>query len=250
MRPSSGTITPFSDVFIFAKSANELIITELSSADPPIRIRDLEPSDEAALLALFEAAEDYFVAATGQPAGPGDVQSLYYALPDGAAFEDKALLVVTAGERVVGVIDAVPHHPHPTACAVGLFLLHPKDRRRGLGRRVAEALFAELVRLGVTEVGAGVPAGWAPGQAFLIALGFTLDEARMPSNANRNSGPGEGRVIPARKLLWKRPIVHAGLVPAAIIRALGLEGHVAEGAATACGLPADDGRVRLWRRGR
>ncbi|MGH3762980.1 hypothetical protein [Actinophytocola sp.] len=53
-----------------------------------------------------------------------------------------------------GVVDAVLRHPHPDACAVGL---------------------------------------------FLAALGFTLGPPRAPANANRDTGLGEGPVVPASK---------------------------------------------------
>ncbi len=75
-------------------------------------VRDVLPSDEPGLLHLFEVSEDYFVADTGLPAGPGDVQSLLYGLPEGADVRDKQILVVEdpAGE-LVGLVDLVLHYP-------------------------------------------------------------------------------------------------------------------------------------------
>jgi len=162
-----------------------------------IAIRDLVPEDERDVNAVFDASQDWFTAATGQPAGPGDVQSLFYALPEGAAFEDKRLLVITADEQVVGVVDAVLHHPEPGTCSVGLFLLHPAHRRRGLGRRTASALLAELTAHGFTQVSASSAAPWPPGRAFLTTLGFHLHDPRPPSTANRNPGPSERPIHPA-----------------------------------------------------
>ena len=37
------------------------------------------------MLRLFADCDDWFQAATGHPSGPGDVQSLFYALPEGVA---------------------------------------------------------------------------------------------------------------------------------------------------------------------
>ena len=166
------------------------------------RVRDLEPSDEDGALALFEASEDWFTAAFGQSAMPGDVQSLYYSLPEGAAFEDKALLVVEADDRIVGLVDAVREHPAAGVCTVGLFLVHPDCRRFGLGRSVAAALFEALVADGCTEVVASVAEGWQPGLKFLEALGFAREAAgeapREAAHANRNPGPGERPTVRAR----------------------------------------------------
>ncbi|MFF4395713.1 GNAT family N-acetyltransferase [Streptomyces sp. NPDC001480] len=154
-------------------------------------VREPVPADEAPLLALFEACEDWFVAATGLPSAPGDVQSLFYALPEGARPEDKVLLVVERGGVVTGLVDAVRDHPEPGAVSVGMFLLAPWARGRGLGRAVAGALLARAE--GVSRVRATVPPGWRPGERFLEGLGFVLEEesAVGAEVGNRRAGPRE-----------------------------------------------------------
>ncbi|MFD8674400.1 GNAT family N-acetyltransferase [Streptomyces seoulensis] len=135
-----------------------------------VLLREPGPADEAALLKMFEECEDWFTAATGLPSAPGDVQSLYYALPEGADPGDKVLLLVERGGEVAGLVDAVRDWPEPGAVAVGLFLLAPWARGRGLGRAVAESLLAR----GAARVTATVPAGWRAGERFLEGLGFAL----------------------------------------------------------------------------
>jgi GNAT superfamily N-acetyltransferase len=159
-----------------------------------VLLREPGPADEAPLLALFQACEDWFVAATGLPSGPGDVQSLCYALPPGASPDDKLLLLVERSGTVIGLLDAVRHHPAPGTLSVGLFLLTPSARGTGLGRALADALLARAQ--GVSSVTATVPPGWTPGERFLERLGFTLDTPtpRGPENANRRAGPREGTV--------------------------------------------------------
>ncbi|MGW0880785.1 N-acetyltransferase family protein [Streptomyces sp. NPDC002671] len=130
----------------------------------------------------------------GRRSGPGDVQSLFYSLPEGARSEDKVLLVVERDGVVTGLVDAVRNHPEPGAVAVGLFLLAPWARGRGLGRAVAEALPARAE--GMSSVTATVPPGWRAGECFLERLGFTLD-APAPGGSgtgNRRTGPREGGV--------------------------------------------------------
>ncbi|MEU6774345.1 GNAT family N-acetyltransferase [Streptomyces sp. NPDC046759] len=147
-----------------------------------VLVRELGPADEAPLLRLFEECEDWFTAATGLPSGPADVQSLFYALPEGAGPEDKVLLVLEREGVVAGVVDAVRNHPQPGSVSVGLFLLAPWARGRGLGRALAESL---LDRAGdVPVVTATVPLRWEPGGRFLQRLGFALDA----------DAPREGRV--------------------------------------------------------
>ncbi|MGA5320720.1 GNAT family N-acetyltransferase [Streptomyces seoulensis] len=135
-----------------------------------VLLREPVPADEAALLKMFEECEDWFTAATGLPSAPGDVQSLYYALPEGADPGGKVLLLVERGGEVAGLVDAVRDWPEPGAVAVGVFLLAPWARGRGLGRAVAESLLARCA----SRVTATVPAGWTAGERFLEGLGFTL----------------------------------------------------------------------------
>ncbi|WP_189930051.1 hypothetical protein [Streptomyces sulfonofaciens] len=98
-------------------------------------LREAEPGDEAALTALFEDCEDWFLAATGLPSAPGDVQGLFYALPRGADQDGKRVLVAESGGTVVGVVDVVLRHPASDAAAVGLFLLAPGCAAPGWVRR-------------------------------------------------------------------------------------------------------------------
>ncbi|RAJ63169.1 RimJ/RimL family protein N-acetyltransferase [Streptomyces sp. PsTaAH-130] len=155
-------------------------------------VRELAPADEAPLIRLFEECEDWFLAATGLPSAPGDVQSLYYGLPEGAHPENKVLLVLERDGVVAGVVDAVREHPEPGAIAVGLFLLAPWARGRGLGHRLARSL---LARAGDPPlVTATVPPGWHPGERFLERLGFSLDPEPGPGSANRRQGPREAEV--------------------------------------------------------
>ncbi|MFJ8539428.1 GNAT family N-acetyltransferase [Streptomyces sp. NPDC093591] len=154
----------------------------------PLEVRPLRPEDEPGVIRVMEACDDYLVTATGSPALPADVQSLYYALPDGADFEQKQLLVVCEGATVVGVVDAVEAHPDAATCSVGLFLLVPEVRREGLGTRVARHLLREAAARGLRRVTATCPESWTPGLAFLKSLGFDIqagEEETAPTVGNR-----------------------------------------------------------------
>ncbi|NUR59756.1 MAG: GNAT family N-acetyltransferase [Catenulispora sp.] len=173
---------------------------ELTVDGHPVIVRNLEPADEDGVLGVFAACEDWFVAETGQPSAPGDVQSSFYAVPKGADFDDKVLLVVEAGAEIVGFVDAVRRYPHIAAVSIGAFLIHPDFRRLGIGRAVAEALFTAAADADFAQVNTHVTQGWEPGRKFLAALGFGFSAPRPPAETvDRNTGPGEDRlVIPAQ----------------------------------------------------
>lgn len=142
-------------------------------------VRALRPDDAAGVDALLRASAEWFERLTGRPspggAVPGDVQSLFYALPDGATFEDKHLLVVEDRHAIIGLVDYVEHHPGPSDCAVGLFLVNPDDRGFGVGTAVARSLLGRLRAAGFARVTATSAVEWRSGLRFLDALGFTVD---------------------------------------------------------------------------
>lgn len=153
----------------------------------------IEPDDEPGLLELFAACDDWFEATTGGPSGPGDVQSLFYVLPEGRSFEDKRLFTIRDGDTIVGLIDAVLGHPHSRAAAVGTFLVAPSHRGHGLGTAVASTLLAEARAAGLEEVTAAAHDTWPGGQAFLRTLGFTIGPV-TERTVNAARSPGEAPV--------------------------------------------------------
>jgi ribosomal protein S18 acetylase RimI-like enzyme len=166
---------------------------EVAGGDP-VAVREMRPEDEAGVVRLFAECEDYFVAATGSPALPADVQSLYYALPEGADFDQKRLLVMARGERVVGLVDVVDRHPDAGTCSVGVFLVATEARREGIGEGVARGLIEEAAGRGMETVVATCPEGWEPGLGFLRSLGFEIGapEGRAGGMVgNRLRHPGE-----------------------------------------------------------
>lgn len=159
--------------------------------ETPTVVRDLKPDDEAATLALFDECRDWFEFATGQPSGPGDVQGLYYALPEGCDVSQKRLLVAEVEGRIGALVDVVLGYPADDECTVGGFLVAPAYRRRRLGTALAEALREEAAKRGIRRVHTTVTVGWRPGVQFLRHLGFTVDTAPVEQHGNRNAGPRE-----------------------------------------------------------
>ena len=141
-------------------------------------VRALRPEDADGVAALLHASAEWFERLTGRSAPdaelPGDVQSLFYALPDGAAYDDKHLLVVEDRHAIIGLVDYVERHPGPSDCAVGLFLVNPDDRGFGVGTAVATTLLRQFRAAGFERVTATSVTGWRSGLAFLAALGFDV----------------------------------------------------------------------------
>lgn len=159
---------------------NDVIWTVATDYGPVVVREQIEPDDEPGILELFAACDDWFEAVTGGPSGHGDVQGLFYSLPEGRSFEDKRLFTIRDGDKIVGLVDAVLGHPHRNAVAVGLFLVAPSHRGRGLGTAVANVLITEARAAGLTEITASAHDAWPPGQALLRSLGFTVGPVGEP----------------------------------------------------------------------
>ena len=162
--------------------------------DPSLTARPMLPGDEPQVSRVLAACDDYLIEATGSPALPADVQSLYYSLPEGADFEQKRLLVLCDGAATVGVVDAVVGHPDGDSCSVGLFLLDPEVRRKGVGTRVARHLLREAAARGLRRVTATCPESWLPGIVFLRTLDFEVHPPQQdpaPTVGNRLRFPAE-----------------------------------------------------------
>ncbi|NED98974.1 GNAT family N-acetyltransferase [Phytoactinopolyspora halotolerans] len=153
----------------------------------------IEPDDEPGLLALFAECDDWFEATTGGPSGPGDVQSLFYSLPEGASLDDKHLFTLRDDERIVGLIDVVARYPDPRSCAVGTFLIAPSHRRAGVAKAVAQVLLAEAREFGFKQVTAPVVDVWPAGARFAEAIGFEIGDVASPTT-NRHTGRHESSV--------------------------------------------------------
>lgn len=168
------------------------VIWTVQTGDGSVTVREqLEPDDEPAVLELFADCSDWFEATTGLPSGPGDVQSLFYALPEGADIDDKRLFLVLSEDRVIGLVDAVLRYPDVRSVALGLFLVAPSHRRRGVGTAVAGELLSQARTLGFERVVAPVPAGLETGAAFTRSLGFEISADPVTPGGNRTVHPGE-----------------------------------------------------------
>ncbi len=161
-------------------------------------MRGFEPSDGDAVLSGILAAEDFALALTGYFPEPGDLQSLFYALPEGAAPEQKRVLTVTADGEPVGVVDAVLDWPQIGVVTSSLLLVHPRRQRVGIG----SAALGRARETGYRAVRASCPRGWAPGERLLTRAGFE----RSPADTvpmNRVVHPHEGE-HPSD--LWRREL--------------------------------------------
>ena len=104
-------------------------------------------SDDAELLQrLFDQCADYNLIVEGEPAPPTAAHELFQETPPGRSLADKFVfgLVNRRGE-IVGVLEGMCNYPEERVWWIGLLLLAPAIRQRGIGRTMLNG-FSNYVR--------------------------------------------------------------------------------------------------------
>lgn len=109
-------------------------------SDTGLTARRLDEKDTAALQALCEACADYHILLEGRPARPDEAQHQMAELPPGKTLTDKFFFgLFTPRPRLCGALDLLRDYREPGEWYLGLLLLEPEARGRGLGERVVRA---------------------------------------------------------------------------------------------------------------
>jgi ribosomal protein S18 acetylase RimI-like enzyme len=116
-----------------------------------LTIKNLPLDDIENLQKLFEGSKDYSMLIEGRLPRPNDAQDLLRALPDGKSLKDKFVLGVYKENILAGAIDLIKDYPEQDIWFIGLLLLSPEYRNKGLGSKIYRKLREELIILGKTK---------------------------------------------------------------------------------------------------
>ncbi len=149
----------------------------------------LHPDRDAAVLqALFDACADFSDLIEGQPPAPTAAQEAFTDLPPGKTLDDKFLVgIFDPAGALVGVLDAIRAYPQPGTWFIGLLLLDPSQRGRGLGETVTRAFEEWAAAQGAREIGLGVVEANTGGYRFWARLGFTPVRTTPPRAFGRKT---------------------------------------------------------------
>lgn len=122
------------------------------------RIRRLASEDAPLLQDLWVRCTEFHELQEGEPTRDNAGAEDLAALPPGKVADDKFAFGIAVHERLIGYADLVRDHPTRGEWSLGLLLLDPQERSRGLGSRIYAALArwaheqgAESVLIGVLE---------------------------------------------------------------------------------------------------
>ncbi|MDH5197728.1 MAG: GNAT family N-acetyltransferase [Gemmatimonadota bacterium] len=135
--------------------------------------RHLAPPDLPSLQALFTKAADYFELATGRPPAADEAERAFVGGPPSKTVSDKCTIgIFDATTTLVGVLDAIPDFPADGTCTIGMLLLDPAVRGRGVGTAVLSAFEAWMRAAGTGRFRTAIVAHHARGVAFALRGGY------------------------------------------------------------------------------
>jgi GNAT superfamily N-acetyltransferase len=116
----------------------------------------------------------------GLPPGPSMAQELALALPAGKGYEDKLLMGIFARtDHLIGVLDVIRDYPVQGEWWLGLLILEPAQRGRGLGEKICRAFEQWAKDTGARYLRLVVSVQNRRGHQFWQRLGFEELERRV-----------------------------------------------------------------------
>jgi GNAT superfamily N-acetyltransferase len=143
------------------------------------RVARLTLSDAADVQSLYERCNDYHVAHEGTPtratAGVEELTST----PPGRSVEDKFPFGIYAvGGELIGYLELFRDYPADGEWWIGLLMLDPKVRRRGLGSMIVRAATSWAAANGAQAIELAALEGDPAAQSFWRRQGFEFARRR------------------------------------------------------------------------
>jgi ribosomal protein S18 acetylase RimI-like enzyme len=137
----------------------------------------MQADDQVELQTLLERCADYSLLVTGSPPKPSAAVSLLTECPRGKTVNDKFVIGIFDKKQVLlGVLDAVRDYPSQADWWLGLLLLDPDQRNKGLGKRIYQAFEHWVNQQGARRIFLGVLEKNEKAYRFWMAMGFEVIE--------------------------------------------------------------------------
>jgi RimJ/RimL family protein N-acetyltransferase len=139
---------------------------------PGVHAAALVPHDAALVQDLLQRCAEFQAMVEGEPPRPDEAARLFRDLPP--CYDERCMvgLVAADGARLAGLLDVVGGYPARGAWWVGLLLLAPEERGRGIAAGAYRAFEAWAAARGAREVGLVVQQVNPAARRFWDRLGF------------------------------------------------------------------------------
>ena len=124
--------------------------------DKELRIKTLDLSDIDSIDLLLKECDDYYLLHNGIPHTRKDIEEILTSLPPNKESQDKFVLGIFYKDELIGIVDLVRDFPIIGQWIIGLFLLKKKERTKGLGKLIHNALSEIVLNLDGDSLRVGV----------------------------------------------------------------------------------------------
>ena len=152
------------------------------------KIKSLTIDEQKMIEILNLKCSDYYILHDGVLASKKEALEIFNSLPPGKNYEDKFVIgIFKYGNELTGIIDIVKNFPDNGEWMLGLLLIEPEERGRGLGKLIHEALVQWAITLGAKSFRIGVIEDNHKGKKFWSEIGYIkIKEATVDKTKKTN----------------------------------------------------------------
>ena len=147
-------------------------------------LKPLTPTHVSSINQLYSRCPGYFEMVDGGEARTYTEEEIFEDVPPGKTPKDKLLLgLFDVEDELVGIVDMVKGYPCEDSWFIGLLLLDPRLRGRGMGEKIINRLKDWLKSMDVRKVGIGVVEENKRALVFWKKMGFVETGKKIMENS-------------------------------------------------------------------
>jgi RimJ/RimL family protein N-acetyltransferase len=155
---------------------------------PGYSVESLELKDAEQLQKLYEKCADYAYLVDGQAPSPTAAREEFFAVPEGKSLCDKFMFgLFDSRHELIGLIESIRCYPDDQTWWVGLIMLDPKYRRKGLLNPIMQSFEHWVAKLGMCYIMGSVVEANVKVLRLWKRMGFEVICRKSPKQFNQKS---------------------------------------------------------------
>ncbi len=156
-------------------------MTEFPLQIPGYFIKRLSKQDANILQPLYEQCKDFFILTDGLEPSPTAASEEFFDFPEGKTPEDVYIFgLFDKNQKLLGMIAGVEYYPNTQTWWIGLMMLTPEYRGKGLGTKFYKAFENWVATKGITQISLVVIKPNKLGLQFWQRMGFEVIRKTSP----------------------------------------------------------------------
>jgi RimJ/RimL family protein N-acetyltransferase len=148
---------------------------------PAYSAKRLVPEDAEILQQLYEQCTEFALFTDGQPPSPTAAREEFDAVPEGKTTHDKYIFgLFDPNDSLVGMIESIRYYPDHKTWWLGLMMLAPEQRGKGLGSEFYRAFERWVSSQGVPRISLSAIEANESGLQFWKKMGFEVIRKTPP----------------------------------------------------------------------